>query len=362
MDDRAFIKKSLSLARRAAGRTSPNPLVGAVIVKDGMILAEGYHRKAGTPHAEVIAIKRAGKKIRGSTLYVNLEPCCHKAKRTPPCTKEIIEAGIKRVVIAMVDPNPMVSGKGIDELRSSGISIDTGIMEDEAKRLNEAYIKFITTKRPFVILKLAQSLDGRIATSKGESRWITGEKARRLVHRLRNEVDAVMVGINTVIKDNPSLDCRLRSGRNPLRIILDSRLSIPTNSRVLRHKDKKTIVVTTENADNKRIKSIIETGNRVIIVKAKNNMVDMEGLMDELGSLDIMSVMIEGGSSISASAISEGIVDKVMFFVSPMIIGGIDSVSSIGGISPILLEEAVRVRNLRIRTVGKDILLEGYLK
>lgn len=355
------MKKVLSLALKARGRTSPNPMVGSVIVKDGKVVAEGYHKMAGTPHAEVIALEKAGKDAKGSSLYVNLEPCCHKEKKTPPCTRAIIEAGVRRVVIAMTDPNPLVSGRGINELRASGIMVDTGIMEYEAIRLNEAYIKFITQRRPFVILKIAQSLDGKIATSRGESKWITGEKARKLVHRIRNEVDAVMVGISTIKKDNPSLDCRLRGGRNPFRIILDSRLSIPLDSRVLSHRDKKTIIVTTKKADKEKIRAVEDTENRVMVAKEKDGRVDIINLMDELGRLDIVSLMIEGGSSISASAISEGIVDKVMFFISPMIIGGIDSIPSVGGKSLLLLKDAVKVTTLGARRIGDDILLEGYL-
>jgi len=362
MDDGYFMKRALILARRAAGRTSPNPMVGAVIVRDRKIIAEGYHKKAGAPHAEVIAMKQAGGRARGSTLYVNLEPCCHIKKKTPPCTRAIIKAGIRRVVVAMTDPNPMVSGKGIQELRNAGIGVETGILEDEARRLNEAYIRFITVKRPFVILKLAQSLDGKIATSKGESKWITGEKARRLVHRLRNEMDAVMVGINTIIKDDPSLDCRLRGGRNPLRIILDSKLRIPCDARVLDHNDGRTIIVTTERANRDKMERIMDKGGQILIVNDRGGRVDIRDMMKRLGRMDIMSILIEGGSSIATSAISEGVVDKIMLFISPMIMGGTDSIPSIGGKSPPSLEDTVKVRELKVRKVGKDILLEGYLK
>jgi|Deesub1362A_J573_1020465.scaffolds.fasta_scaffold06467_4 diaminohydroxyphosphoribosylaminopyrimidine deaminase/5-amino-6-(5-phosphoribosylamino)uracil reductase len=361
MDDLRFMKRALALAVRARGRTSPNPMVGAVVVKGGRIIAEGYHRRAGTPHAEAIAVEEAGRRARGSTLYVNLEPCCHTKKRTPPCTGVIIGAGIKRVVVAMVDPNPMVSGRGILELRKAGIDVDVGIMEDRARRLNEAYVKYITTKRPFVILKLAQSMDGRIATSRGESKWITGEKARQMVHRLRNEVDAVMVGIGTILKDNPSLDCRIKGGRNPYRVILDTRLSIPPDSRVLKHGDGKTIVVTTRGTQ-KRIREIKATGSRVMIVRGKGGGVDIGALMDELGRMGIMSVMIEGGSSVGASALSEGVVDKVMFFIAPIIIGGVDAIPSIGGRSPLSLKDAIQIRQMRLRRVGGDILLEGYIR
>jgi len=362
MEDRDFIKRAINLASKARGRTSPNPMVGAVIVKNGRIIGEGYHKKAGQPHAEVIAIENAGKEARGATLYVNLEPCCHKEKRTPPCTTAIIRAGIKRVVVATIDPNPLVMGRGISELRSAGIEVDdTGIMEDEARRLNEMYIKFITEKKPFVILKIAQSIDGKIATSSGESRWITGEKARRLVHQLRNEVDAVMVGIGTVKKDDPSLDCRIKDGRNPYRIILDGNLGISLDSKVLRHGDGKTIIVTTRWVDKDRIKEIEKLQNRVIVVKDNDGLIDMIALMEELAKMNIVSVMIEGGSSVSASALSSGVIDKVVFFISPMIIGGTDSIPSIGGRSPALLRDAVKIKGLKTRMIGEDILVEGYL-
>lgn len=361
MDNRYFMKRTLSLALKARGRTSPNPMVGAVIVKEGNVVAEGYHKVAGTPHAEVIAIKMAGKKARGATLYVNLEPCCHTNKKTPPCTETIIKSGIQKTVIAMIDPNPEVSGKGIKKLKQAGIDVEVGVMEKEAIKLNEAFIKFITRKEPFVILKIAQSLDGKIATAKGESKWITGEKARRFVHNLRNEVDAVLVGIRTIIKDNPSINCRIKGGRNPYRIVVDTLLDIPLCAKVLGHDDRRTIIATTMKADRQKIKAVQKTGNKVLMIKGKKGLVDLMSLIKELGKLGITSVMIEGGSSISASALSDRIVDKVMFFVAPMIIGGVNAITSVGGSSPLQLKDALKIRNLRLRKFGEDILLEGYL-
>ncbi len=363
MNDISLMKKVLSLAARGKGRTSPNPMVGAVIVKGEKIIATDYHRKAGTPHAEVLALKKAGKKAKGATLYVNLEPCCHTDKKTPPCTKAIIRSGIKKVVVAMIDPNPKVSGMGLKELREAGIETVSGVMEAEAKHLNEAFIKYITKKEPFVILKIAQSLDGKIATARGESKWITGEKAREYVHRLRNEVDAILVGIGTVKKDNPLLDCRIRNGRNPYRIIVDSNLQIPLNSKVLKHNDGKTIIVGARRAVplRKKIERLQDIGTRVLTVKNKNGKVDLKSLMKELGKLEIISVMIEGGSSVNASALSSGIADKVMIFVAPKIIGGINSIPSIGGKSPALLRNAFNLKNLQVKKIGEDLLLEGDL-
>lgn len=353
------MQRALKLAARGKGRTSPNPMVGAVIVRGDKIIAEGYHKKAGTPHAEIIALKKAGPKARGATLCVNLEPCCHTEKKTPPCTRAIIKSGIKKAVIAMKDPNPKVSGKGIRELNRAGIKTQTGIMKAEAEKLNEAFSKFITMKQPFVILKTAQSLDGKIATSKGESKWITGRESRQLVHKIRNEVDAVLVGINTVKKDDPSLTCRIKGGRNPYRVIVDSRLNISPDAKALRHKDGKTIIAATDKALNKKIRLIEKTGNRVIVIKGKSRRVDLRKLMKTLAKQDIGSVMIEGGSGVNASALSGGIVDKIIFFVSPKIIGGRDAVPSIGGKSPALLNRAFGIKNINIKTVGKDILIEG---
>ncbi len=375
MENKIFMQRAVELAAKGQGRTSPNPMVGAVIVKGNKIIAEGYHKKAGTPHAEVAALKKAGVKAKGATLYINLEPCCHTDKKTPPCTKAIIKSGIKKAVIAMIDPNPKVSGRGIKELKNAGIKTEVGIMGTEAKRLNEAFIKFITKKEPFVILKIAQSLDGKIASASGESKWITSEESRKHVHRLRNRVDAVLVGIGTVKKDDPSLTCRIRGGRNPYRIIVDSRLQIPLNAKVLRHKDNRTIIATTRKAPKRKIDLLKAKGARVLIIREKNgkvhpigqkappglsNGVNLKNLMKELGKLNIASIMIEGGSSINASAMSSKIVDKIMFFISPKIIGGTDAVPSIGGKSPASLRNVVRIKNPQVKIIGEDILLEGY--
>ncbi|MBI5675495.1 MAG: bifunctional diaminohydroxyphosphoribosylaminopyrimidine deaminase/5-amino-6-(5-phosphoribosylamino)uracil reductase RibD [Nitrospirae bacterium] len=361
MDNSIFMKKALRLAARGRGRTSPNPTVGAVIVKSGKIIAEDYHRKSGTPHAEILALRKAGKLAKGATLFINLEPCCHTDKKTPPCTDAIIESGLKKVVIAMTDPNPKVSGKGIKALKSAGIATEVGLMETEAKRLNETFAKFITKKEPFVILKAAQSLDGKIATASGESKWITGDKARQYVHKLRNEVDAIMVGIGTVIADNPSLDCRMRGGRNPYRIIIDSSLLIPLNAKVLKHNDQKTIIATTKIADREKINSVIKKGYKVLSVKSKAGKVDLKSLMKELGRLEITSVMIEGGASLNASALLSSIVDKVIFFCAPKIMGGLYAVPSVGGISPASLKNIIKVKNLHVKKIGDDFIFEGYI-
>ncbi|UCD34311.1 MAG: bifunctional diaminohydroxyphosphoribosylaminopyrimidine deaminase/5-amino-6-(5-phosphoribosylamino)uracil reductase RibD [Nitrospiraceae bacterium] len=361
MNDHFYMGKALALAARAKGRTSPNPLVGALVVKGDRIIAQGYHRKAGTPHAEAAALKRAGGLAAGATLFVTLEPCCHTGKRTPPCTEAIIQSRIKKVVAAMIDPNPHVSGRGLKELRKAGIKTRSGVMMAEARKLNEAFIKHVTTKEPFVILKIAQSLDGKIATARGESQWITGPKARTKVHELRNEVDALLVGIGTVRKDDPSLDCRMRGGRNPYRVIVDSRLEIPLKAKVLNFTDGKTIIASAQGADRRARKTLAGKGVQVLTVSGRTGSVDLRDLMKHLGNLGIMSVMIEGGSSIAASALAARIVDKVMFFVAPKIIGGTDAVPSVGGLSPALLKNAMQLRDVQVSRYGNDMLIEGYI-
>ncbi|MEN8262371.1 MAG: bifunctional diaminohydroxyphosphoribosylaminopyrimidine deaminase/5-amino-6-(5-phosphoribosylamino)uracil reductase RibD [Nitrospirota bacterium] len=361
MTDKFFMQKTLELAAKGKGRTSPNPAVGALVVKNGKIIAKGYHKKAGTPHAEIVALKKAGAQSRGATLFVNLEPCCHTDKRTPPCTKAIIKAGIKKVVTAMIDPNPNVAGMGIRELRRAGIKTEIGAMKAEAKKLNEAFIKFITKKEPFVFMKIAQTIDGKIATAKGNSKWITGTLSREYVHRLRNEADALLVGIGTVIADNPSLDCRVKDGINPFRIIIDSSLRIPLNAKLLKHKDNRTIIAATEKAGPKKIEQLTSLGVKVLTIKSREGKVDLKKLMKELGKLGITSVMIEGGSTINASALSSKIVDKVLVFIAPKIIGGADSIPSIGGKSPALLKSAYQLKKIRTLSFGDDILIEGYL-
>lgn len=359
MNNELLMKRALRLAAKARGMTSPNPMVGALIVKEGEIISEGFHRKTGTPHAEALAIGRAGENAVGSTLYVTLEPCCHTEKRTPPCTKAVINAGIKKVIIGMIDPNPKVSGKGISELQKAGIETTSGILEAEAKKLNESYIKYITTGKPLVILKVAMTLDGKIATPKGQSRWITSEKSRRMVHRLRSSIDAVMTAIGTVKADDPQLTARIKGGRNPLRIIIDPDLEIPLNSKVLQVPPETTIIARKSAAEKKK-KILLNRG--VQIIEYKGEKVNLQWLMKKLGEKEITSVLIEGGSSLNAHALKEGIVDKVMFFIAPKIIGGKESFPAVGGESFRRLEEAYRLKDVKIKRVGEDILIEGYIE
>jgi diaminohydroxyphosphoribosylaminopyrimidine deaminase / 5-amino-6-(5-phosphoribosylamino)uracil reductase len=361
--DEKHMRMALRLAEMAKGRTSPNPMVGAVVVKNGRVIGRGYHHKAGEPHAEAIALAKAGKAAKGATLYVTLEPCSHTGKRTPPCCPLVVRSGVKRVVVAMVDPNPRVSGKGIKTLRKAGIDVSTGVLEAEAGKLNEAFVKHITSGCPFVTLKIAQTLDGKIATATGESKWITGEKAREEGRRLRVSNDAIIVGINTVLKDDPSLTARITNGRDPIRVIVDSSLRIPLNAKVLTQRSPaRTIVATLLSAPKAKVLKLERAGAEVLLLKPSGGRVDLKDLMRKLGARDLMSVLIEGGAEINASAIKAGIVDKVVMFIAPMIMSGTNSLCSVGGASPAKLSYAVRLIDLTSRFVGQDLVVEGYVR
>ena len=361
--DEKYMRMALRLAEKARGRTSPNPMVGAVVVKNGVVISRGYHRKAGEPHAEVVALLKAGKAAKGATLYVTLEPCSHTNKRTPPCAPLVMSSGVKRAVVAMIDPNPQVSGAGIKALRKAGLDVLTGVLETEAKKLNEAFIKHVTTGMPFVTLKIAQTLDGRIATAKGESKWITGDEARKEGHRLRDRHDAILVGINTVLKDNPSLTTRILHGRDPLRVILDSKLRIPLNAKILtQSSEAKTCIATLDSMPKDRLADLLDAGAEILIAKGKNGQVDLKHLMKMLGSFGITSVLIEGGATVNASALRAGIVDKVVAFIAPMLMTGTDSLCSLGGKSPQKLSQAIRLCDVTSRQVGRDLMVEGYIR
>lgn len=361
--DIKYMRMALRLAGKARGRTSPNPMVGAIVVKNGKVLSRGYHRKAGEPHAEAVALAKAGKAAKGATLYVTLEPCSHTNKRTPPCTPLVMQSGVKRVVVAMIDPNPHVSGGGIKALRKAGIEVLTGVLEADAKKLNEAFIKHVTTGMPFVTLKIAQTLDGRIATAAGESKWITGEEARKEGHRLRDRHDAILVGINTVLKDDPSLTTRVPRGRDPLRIIVDSKLRVPLIAKVLTQRSTaKTFIATLDSMPKDRLDKLLDAGAEILIVKEKSGQVDLKHLMRMLGSFGITSILIEGGSTVNASALRSGIVDKVVVFAAPLLMTGADSLCSIGGKSPARLSNAVRLHRVTSQWVGQDLMVEGYLR
>jgi len=361
--DEKYMNMALRLAAKARGRTSPNPMVGAVVVKNNRVIARGWHRKAGEPHAEAIALTKAGPAAKGATLYITLEPCSHTGKRTPPCSPLVIQSGVKRMVVAMIDPNPRVSGGGVRAIKKAGIEVVTGILQMEAVKLNEAFIKHVTTGVPFVTLKIAQTLDGKIATATGESQWITGEKAREEGHKLRDGNDAIIVGINTVLKDNPSLTTRIPGGRDPIRVVIDSGLRIPVNAKVITQTSSAgTIVATTAAAPKSKIKKLQDAGAVVLVVKTAQGRVDLKDLMKKLGARDIMSVLMEGGAEVNASAVKSGVVDKVVMFVAPLLMTGTDSLCSIGGISPARLSRAIRLTDVTSRFVGQDLMIEGYIR
>ena len=354
--DREYMQRALELAAEGRGRTSPNPMVGCVIVRGGRIVGEGYHQKAGEPHAEVNAIKAAGD-IQGATLYVSLEPCCFTGK-TPPCTDLIIRHKPARVVVAMHDPNPKVSGEGIFQLRNAGIEVDVGVLEDEARSLNEVFCKYITTYMPFVIAKCGMSLDGKIATRTGDSRWVTSETSRKMVHELRNEVDAIMVGSRTVVFDDPSLTTRLERGKikDPIRIILDAGNYLDATARVFHNdSDAPTWVAVP-------IGSTFDGADETLHVPPGENGLDMRWLMRELGTRQVTSVLIEGGGTTLASAFEAGIVDKVLFFIAPKIVGGRDAITAVEGEGVLRMADALLLERMRSRPVGEDILIEAYVK
>lgn len=358
MDHEQFMNRALELARMGSGMVNPNPLVGAVIVKNGKIIGEGYHECYGKAHAERNAVENAIEDVTGSTIYVTLEPCAHYGK-TPPCVDLIIKRKFKKVVIGMLDPNVLVSGKSIEKLKKHGIEVISGVKEKECMKINEIFIKYITSKVPFVLLKSGISLDGKIATANGESKWITSKESREDSQFLRNRFASIMVGVNTIIADDPELTCRIKNGKNPIRIIVDSNLRIPLDSKVVKNNNELTIVATTETANPNKKQELIDLGVKVIEVSQKNNRVDLNELIKKIGDEAIDSILIEGGGILNFSALKESIVDKVRFYIAPKIIGGENSKSSVAGDGFLELENAVKLKNTTYRTIGEDIVIEG---
>jgi len=365
--DRDFMGRALRLAERGRGRTSPNPMVGAVLVKkgvDGMpaIVGEGFHHRAGEPHAEILALRQAGERARGATLYVNLEPCCHHG-RTPPCTQALIAAGVAEVHMAMLDPNPRVAGCGQAELEAAGIRTVLGEREAEARALNEVFVHWITTNRPFVIAKFAASLDGKIATRTGDSRWITGPAARHRVHQLRDQVDGILVGVETVIADDPQLTTRLdwADVRHPLRVILDSTGRVPFSARVLDPAlPGQTLIATTDAMPPERRQILKDSGVEVLTLPTDNGRVDLEALLTALGRREITSLLVEGGGTVLGSFFARGLVNQVLAFVAPIIIGGRDAPTPVGGAGAARIAEAWRLERVEVQRLGPDVLIGGY--
>jgi diaminohydroxyphosphoribosylaminopyrimidine deaminase/5-amino-6-(5-phosphoribosylamino)uracil reductase len=356
-----YMQRALALASQALGRVSPNPAVGAVLVRDGQVVGEGFTRPPGGPHAEVVALEQAGEAARGSTLYVNLEPCCHQG-RTPPCTHAIIAAGVAEVHMAMLDPDPNVNGRGRKELTAAGIAVQVGEREEEARRLNEAYVKHRTTGLPFVIAKFAASLDGRIAAASGDSRWISGPQSLEWAHKQRTTVDAIMVGANTIRVDNPQLTARpggQESERQPLRVVVDSGDCTPADARVLRGPGR-ALIATSEGSDPRWRQALEAAGAEVLVLPGDSDSLDLKALLKALAERGVLSLLVEGGGILLGSVFDQGLVDKVQVIIAPMIIGAAEAPAAVAGQGAHRLAQAWRLREVTVERLGDDILITGY--
>ena len=360
MNHEPYMRLALRLARKALGQTSPNPLVGALVVKEGRVVGAGYHRRAGAPHAETEALREAGSGARGATLYVTLEPCNHSG-RTPPCCDAIIRSGLAHVVIAARDPNPITNGRGIERLRREGIDVVTGVLEEAARELNAPFHKAMTSGLPLVIAKVGQSLDGKIATTSGESRWITSEKARQHGHQLRRRVDAILVGINTVLQDDPVLTARAgrRRPARPLKVVVDTRLRMPPTARLLSDESPSPTLIATTARTNAKRAPLVREGVEVMTLPARQGRVPLRMLCRRLVRRGIQSVLIEGGGEVLASAFAERLVDRVIFFIAPILIGGRTAPGSLGGPGIARLSQAIRLEGLSVRRIGADLCVEA---
>lgn len=353
-----YMKRALKLGLKGIGFVNPNPLVGAVIVKDGSIIGEGYHERYGGLHAEINAISRCTQSPEGATMFVTLEPCCHFGK-TPPCCDALIKARISKVVCAMPDPHEVVAGKGFQRLRDAGIEVVCGVLEKEALQINEIFVKYITTKQPFTVLKSAMTLDGKTASTTGNSKWISGEKSRAHVHKLRHRMSAVMVGINTVIADDPELTARVKGGRNPIRIVIDSKLRIPIGAKALNAKAQ-TFIITGLDADDVKARRLSDLGASIIRFPLFEGKIPLKSVMTELGNRGIDSVLIEGGGVLNSHALNEGIVDKIITFIAPKLIGGANAPTFFEGIGIADIENALKINFTNVSKTGEDIMLESY--
>ncbi|MGE5308143.1 MAG: bifunctional diaminohydroxyphosphoribosylaminopyrimidine deaminase/5-amino-6-(5-phosphoribosylamino)uracil reductase RibD [Deltaproteobacteria bacterium] len=355
-----YMNMAIQLALKARGMTSPNPVVGAVIIKNGSVVGRGYHRKAGAPHAETLALDEAKEKAKGAALYVTLEPCAHFG-RTPPCVNRIISSGIRKVVIGMVDPNPLNNGKGINILKMHNISVESGVCREKVEEINEVFVKYITKGLPFVTVKVAQSLDGKIATSCGESKWITSDLSRNYAHRMRQYYDGIIVGVNTVRRDNPRLDAWF-SKRQPVKVVVDSKLSTPDSSPIF--EKGKVILATIPVIQGQETENRAKLSEKATIleVKEKNGQVNLKDMLKKLARMEITNVLVEGGGTLIGSLFDEGLVDKVLFFVSPKIIGGAQAISSVMGKGVSRIDKAVKLEAPKLRRFGEDILFECRVK
>lgn len=357
MTDIKYMQRAINLAERGRGWTRPNPLVGCVIVKNGKIIAEGYHEKIGGWHAERNAILNSDADITGATAYVTLEPCCHHG-RTPPCSNLLIERGIKKVFIGSRDPNPLVSGKGAKQLRTAGVEVVEDFMREECDKLNPIFFHYIQTKRPYVLLKYAMTADGKIATSTGESKWITGETARAKVQETRHQYSAIMVGVETVLADNPMLNSRMPNARQPIRVVCDSQLRTPLDCQLVQTANEYHTVIATVCEDLQKIEQYRPLGVEMLVCKAKNKRVDLEDLLQKLGEMQIDSLLIEGGSSLNFSALESGVVNRVHCYIAPKLVGGKQAKTPIGGEGIVDLSRAVKLKLVSMEMVGEDILID----
>jgi diaminohydroxyphosphoribosylaminopyrimidine deaminase/5-amino-6-(5-phosphoribosylamino)uracil reductase len=356
-EDARWMRRALALARRAEGRTSPNPLVGAVVVRAGRVVGEGYHKGPGHAHAEALALAAAGRRTKGATLYVTLEPCVHSNKRTPPCAPEVIRAAPARVVVGMRDPNPQVAGRGVKALKAAGIAVTTGCEGPACRALNAPYIRVMETGLPWVTLKVAQTLDGKVATAKGESRWITGVRARRHGHGLRARNDVILVGIGTVLADDPLLTCRLVRGRDPVRVVVDPRLETPPGARVLTGGPPDPTILATTGAVLPA--ALAAAGARLLKVPGRAGRMDLARLLTALAAEGRHRVLCEGGPRLAAELVRRGLVNRVAFYTAPRILGGDDARGAIGGTAPERLADALRLGPLAVRRLGDDVLIEA---
>lgn len=356
--DIKYMERALELAVLGEGAVNPNPLVGAVVVKDNKIVGEGYHKKFGGPHAEVFALEMAGENACGADIYVTLEPCSHYGK-TPPCAKKIIEMGIKRCFIASLDPNPLVAGRGIKMLREAGIEVITGVMEKEALELNRVFMKYISEKKSYLFLKCAITLDGKIATKTGSSKWITNEFSREKVQKLRNKYLGIMVGINTILKDNPSLNCRMENGRNPFRIVIDPKVQIPLESNILNFEDKKNIIITSViNKDSEKVQKILEKDVKFIFLEGEDFKID--DILKETAKLGIDGILLEGGSFLISKAFKEKEIDGGEIFIAPKILGDNSAIPFIQGFDIENIADGILLENVKFNSYGNNISIEFY--
>lgn len=356
--DEYYMELALKLAFKGKGKTSPNPLVGALVVKAGKIVGRGFHVKAGLAHAEIVALDQAAHKAKGAILYVTLEPCAHTG-RTPPCVNRVIASGIKEVVIGMIDPNPLNNGRGIILLKQNNIKVRVGILEDKLKKINESFIKYITTRLPFVTVKVGQSLDGRIATRTGDSKWITSDKSRSFAHKMRENYDAIMVGVNTVLRDNPRLNTWF-SEKKLIKIVVDSTLSTPENSNIF-SQDSQVIIITlpTRPGQETQNRKSLAAKARILEVKERAGQINLRDALKKLAQLQISNIIVEGGGTLIGSLFDERLVDKIMFFISPKIIGGKDAVSSVMGMGVKNVGQAIKLKDIQVRRFDDEFLIQA---